>query len=289
MKFSAPLFILPLLSLVPLPSLGEDEQPWYQVEVIAFSQQDLYRDEKHRTDLKLEYPTNWTILQGSAIEQTHGAAPLPESDGAANTIATTDTVTPETSEPPFVLLGKDQFALGPDDYALSRAPGYRVLLHWAWRQPGLNIDESPWVLVAGGEQYGKHHELEGSIRLVLNRYLHFQANLWRSRFGTPVAPAAIEPSIANDTLVADTNETVDAWPALPEQPWSTQQNTIEGSPEDQAPINAPAWDYQFPEYALDDLVVLNQSTRLQLNEMTYLDHPDMGVLIYVSRYQPEEE
>ncbi|TNE87663.1 MAG: hypothetical protein EP324_07720, partial [Gammaproteobacteria bacterium] len=37
------------------------------------------------------------------------------------------------------------------------------------------------------------------------------------------------------------------------------------------------------------LVTLNQSTRLQLGELTYLDHPNLGVLVLVNRYENSEE
>lgn len=279
MKFPLSLLIASLaLTLAPV-SKAADAVPWYQVEVIVFAQQDLYRTEKHRKDLKLAYPGNWRVLKNSAIGQQQ------EQQQPSLTGEPADRV-----ETAYVSLGERDFKLGSDGYALKRAPGYRVLLHQAWRQQGLDADQSPWVIVAGGETYGDHSELEGSVRLVLNRYLHFQANLWHTRFGAPVPSATTAyPSQEDSTLQPVDINVVESWPTLPKQPWKNDAAPGSDSADDYgAQQTAPAWSYESPAYAIEDLVALNQTTRLKLGELTYLDHPNMGVLVLVSRYQPGE-
>jgi len=273
--------LLSLCYLLPLSSLGEEAAPWYQVEIIVFTQQDLYGDEKHRTDLQLSYPENWLALRGSAMQQA-----TPDGDGSIPPRSDAAPPPAQSSETPFTLLDSKQFKLGPEDYTLGRAPGYRVLLHWAWRQPGLGIEDSPWVLIAGGESYGDHRELEGSVRLVLNRYLHFQADLWHSRFGPlRTTPETAAPTTSDQPMV-DSMSTAEKgqesrWPTLPTPPWRERPGAG----------NAPgesvesAWSYEAPQFEIEDMVALEQSSRLQLGELTYLDHPNMGVLIHVSRYQ----
>lgn len=314
MKFPFRSLFALLFLWLPEISSAEETQPWYQVEILVFAQQDLYGDEKHRTDIELSYPQDWITLEGSdlhrlpvpLLETTEVATELPEDipadiNNVLDTAVPSETPEQETSaykEPPFVLLDKKGYELGPENYTLGRAPGYRVLLHWAWRQPGLDIDNSPWVLLAGGEQYGEHHELEGSLRVVLNRYLHVQANLWHTRFGPPQATSAVtdssyqQPDQANsDQQSTGESLVTPAWPTLPEQPWrETAELPVSSTdyPGTTSQTEAPAWAYETPQFAITDLVALNQSTRLQLGELTYLDHPNLGVLVLVNRYENPE-
>lgn len=279
MKFPLTLLITSLALGLSLVAKAEDAVPWYQVEVIVFAQQDLYRTEKHRKDLKLAYPGNWRVLKNSGIGQQQGQQQSTPTGELA-----------EQMETAYVSLGERDFKLGSDEYALKRAPGYRVMLHQAWRQQGLDADQSPWVIVAGGETYGDHHELEGSVRLVLNRFLHFQANLWHTRFGAPAPSAtAAFPSQEGSTLQPVDINAVESWPTLPKQPWKNDTAPGSDSAGDYSTQQAaPAWSYESPVYGIEDMVALNQTTRLQLGELTYLDHPNMGVLVLVSRYQPGE-
>ncbi|WP_461480805.1 CsiV family protein [Porticoccus sp.] len=277
MKLPAALLLISLVSALPVAAQAEEELPWYQVEMVVFSQQDLYHSEKHSMDLHLSYPQNWQLLSGSPLGQGQSALP-----------PATDSVDPATApdrpviatERPYIALDKQYFKLDGDAFALKRAPGYQVLLHQAWRQQGLDVKQSPWIIVAGGEAYGDRHELEGSVRLVLNRYLHFQANLWRSRFGAPVSTSPTEVATITENTLPRQNSVAAApsWPPLPELPWRQQVPATTGSPD---------WSFQTPQFAISDLVTLNQSTRINLGELTYLDHPSLGVLVWVSRYQPK--
>ncbi len=294
MKFSAPLICIPLALGFSVPSFAEESLPWYQVEIVVFSQQDLYHNEKHRTDLQLSYPKNWRVLTGSSIdqEQPETLQPTNPVSPEPNTVLEQDSLT-ATTERPYVSLSNKNFKLGGDEYALKRAPGYQVLLHQAWRQQGLGVDQSPWIIIAGGEAYGEHHELEGSVRLVLNRHLHFQADLWHTRFGAPTAvtPTNSTSVPADSSSPQPTANEMPSWPTLPVQPW--RQNTLEENLTTDIsqlhPSTPPAWSYQTPHFAVNDMVSLNQSTRLKLGELTYLDHPNMGVLVLVSRHQTGRE
>ena len=290
MKHPTPLLCIPLILGFSLHSFAEESLPWYQVEIVVFSQHDLYHNEKHRRDLQLSYPENWRVLEGSSLNQGQSKTLQPTGSTAAGTTTVFEQEgSTTTTERPYVSLSNKNFKLGGDEYALKRAPGYKVLLHRAWRQQGLGVNQSPWIIVAGGEANGDHHELEGSVRLVLNRHLHFQADLWYSSFGAPttVTPTETNSVSVNGTLQqARDNETL-TWPTLPVQPWRqnhVSENLAANSTPQQSPTT-PAWSYETPHFAINDLVSLNQSTRLQLGELTYLDHPNMGVLVLVSRHQ----
>ena len=63
-----PFKCLLLLAVTLSTSLSEQtradqNEDWYQVELIVFSQQDLYRDEQHPTNITLEYPENLRAIQ----------------------------------------------------------------------------------------------------------------------------------------------------------------------------------------------------------------------------------
>lgn len=244
------LFAALLLSTKSMAATQEDSN-WYQVEVIIFSQQDLFNDERHRTDLKLAYPKNLKVL-----------TPTTESGTA------------------FSMLPKNELQLGGPVAQLTRAPGYRVLYHQAWRQAGLGQKDSPWVLIQGGKAVGEHHELEGSFRLVKNHYLHIQADIWKTKF--IVAPAhqqASTPDAASNSgsaqFISEAESEQSSWPRLPPVYLNQQAATNTGEHLSQ-PNNALAG------FKVNDVVLLQQTTRIKRNELTYLDHPSMGVIVQVT-------
>ena len=246
------------LTFISMPIMAEvmqtEKDNWYQVEVIVFSQQDLYREEKHRTDHQLSYPENVVNLINPSL---------------AGEI-----------QKPYTVLPPSAFQLAPDQTRLKRAPGYRVLYHTAWRQPGLGPEQSPWVLLQSGDSYGSHHELEGSIRLVKNRYLHIQANLWKATFIQSMPPLMMATVQTEGLEVAGTKTqspeiTPSVLPALPSHPQSIMPDEI-----NQLPLSKS-------NYQVTDIIALEQSTRVKRDETTYLDHPEMGVLVLVSKYEKE--
>ncbi len=222
-----------LLALLTLACHSAYAEPWYQVEVIVFSQQDMFGDEKPRPNIQLSYPKgNWTVLKPSSSQ-----------------------------DPAYAVLDQNQRKLGPDSYTLRRAPGYRVLFHAAWRQPGLNMRKSPWILIRGGErQSDGHYELEGSLRLVKTRFLHLQADLWKTRF--------LKPGQSSNV----------SWPALPVRPTASAQAETE-----------EVTDSLITASNIRDIVTLKGAEKLKLGEIAYLDHPNMGVLVRVDRYQAQAE
>ena len=252
-----PFKCLLLLAVTLSTSLSEQtradqNEDWYQVELIVFSQQDLYQNERHPTNITLEYPQNWQRL---------------ESD------TSTSADNPRPAEQSLIPLETKDFSLGPDEYTLSRAAGYRVLTHIGWRQPALGQAQSPWIIVSGGHRHGNYYELEGSIRLVVTRYLHIQADLWKTSFAsTPGTGGALPGNPGRP----------DSWPQLPVKPWlAALPVSGDASPVTTINTNSPA-DQRHPP--IKKIVVLNQSEQVDLNKPTYLDHPEMGVLVLVTHH-----
>lgn len=278
--------IVSILAFITLPVIAQtvyaEDTSWYQIEILIFSQQDLYREEKHRMDVQLSYPDNWLNLYDPSSPQNRivNSASL-ETDSVLNPNASTISLA-EADIESYAALPQNLLKLGPDHHALKRTPGYKPLYHKAWRQRGLDFQHSPWILLQGGEQYGNHHELEGSIRLVKNRYLHIQANLWKARF------ALLAPSLMMETVHSDTatpgiyspespvsEESSLIWPTLPNLPGTEVSEEFTSSTLNNA------------KFQVTDIITLKQSSRVSRDEVTYLDHPEMGVLVLVSKYEEE--
>jgi Peptidoglycan-binding protein, CsiV len=301
------------LALIPTISTATEKTPedidWYQVEVIIFSQQDLFNQERHVADIELTYPKNIRELIDPSANTESKLLPQHSLPIRVGTPATQNT---RPSKGPFVegsflILPEDTLGMTPDHKRLKRAPGYRVLYHKAWRQPGLDRTKSPWIFVKGGDIFGNHHELEGSIRLVRNRYLHIQANLWKTKFKEPTSPTLVN-EVSQNTEFSNSNTLTNLpmWPALPDTPQfdsltdnQEQEDHIESS--DSSELNdslEPNVGSNFetykkndfkPEYPIADIVTLEQSSRITRDELTYLDHPNMGVIVLVSKYETPEE
>jgi hypothetical protein len=115
--------------------------------------------------------------------------------------------------------------------------------------------ETP-VLISGGERYGDHHELEGSLSLHFNAgrdRVVIDSDLWLSEF---------------TTLADPDNE----W-QLP--PFPGPQSAADGEADRYQPHRV----YHF-----------QQSRDMRSNEFHYLDHPALGLVVTVFPYEvPAEE
>lgn len=286
------LFSLAILACGLKPAFAEEPEKkidWYQVEVIIFSQQDLFNEELHTKDIELSFPENIRQLLDSELKAELKQEPQTVStDGQA-----------------FQVLPESAMGMIPDRDRLRRAPGYRVLFHKAWRQPGLGRTESPWVFIQGGNKTNDRHELEGSFRLVRNRYLHIQANLWKTRFlptGYQLAQPATLSSGAEprQEMTSSLGAGQLQWPTLPALPaFSSEGASSEGISSEKESTDAEeefiierkvqTQPTRASDIPISDIVVLNQSTRVTRKELTYLDHPNMGAVVLVTKYEPGKD
>ncbi len=219
--FMVPILVgLGIYASTPTVALAANEETtWYQVEVIVFSQQDIFREEANRRDVELKYPENLVQLEGMESDRGKAEPPLyallVEKPVPIEQMLTSVSSTEVPEEPAYVSLPSSERTLNAEAYSLNRSGVYKVLFHQAWRQPGLDENQSPWVYVKGGGSFEKHHELEGSLRLIKARYLHIQANLWRTVFDYAIP----DPLDAEDT---DT-----AWAVLPTPPEAAEDPRAE--------------------------------------------------------------
>lgn len=149
--------------------------------------------------------------------------------------------------------------------------------------PGLMLTGSPH---AQGTQRVSVHPLDGTIELVVSRYLHLHADLYYTRAvknweetvmarGGHERPAGDTPDDAN----ADDQTAADKAVDNGEEPVPAATEVLAPSPrvargpDDEAMLSFP----------------FSQSRRMRSGELHYLDHPLLGILVLVTPYEEEAD
>ena len=298
--------LLALCALVPAAQAqdpADAEQRWFQIEMITFSRQQTEAGggEQWRRDIALAYPPNWVELrseeQALAAENTDGDGDTKGDSDAksdseydsvdylAPSVDAADQTTPTDPAPeaetPYIYLPRDDQQLRPHANALRRDRRYRVLFHQAWRQPIVDRLEAPALLVDGGEQFGNYRELGGSVTFSVSRYLHLDTNLWLSQF------------------IPNYGQQRQDWPELPTRP-SQREHQGNALLFDTATAEAGLWsqvntaeeEYQTilaEPYVLNEVVTLQQSRRMRSGEVHYIDHPQLGLIVKITRFDPHRK
>ncbi|MEY3018794.1 MAG: hypothetical protein RL336_1929 [Pseudomonadota bacterium] len=192
-------------------------------------------------------------------EQTTSA---PENILVEDTPVVTDVPT-DSSEDALPPLAFQLLDTGDENLAvalghLRRIDRYRPLFHHIWQQPLQDRQHSPSILVTGGDAYGKHFELEGSVKISVERYLHIDTDLWLHSF----APNFGQPATVQVPTLP-----------LPMQAEEVTQDTI--NPLLSSFLNDDT-------HVVSRTVTLRQSRRMRSGEIHYLDHPLMGVIVLVT-------
>lgn len=214
--------LAPLLCLaLGWPTLADAAQRWFDIELVIFARDGL--------------PTGNEVWP-EVVE-------LPET---------------ELTRPPAA---RAPLRLGREADRLRRQPGYRVLLHTAWRQPTGSRERAPWIRLSDGGDVSVAQGLDGMARLSLRRYLHLDLDLVLSReMELPVALPTPQP-------VAGTV-------AIPL-----------GKPDGAAGAIPPASSAVSYRRVLQPFRLVD-SRRMRSDELHYIDHPTFGVLALATVYQP---
>ncbi|HLT64398.1 MAG TPA: CsiV family protein [Pseudohongiella sp.] len=264
---SLSLLVAPLSSA--MAQTASDER-WYQVEVTVFAHNNAFierelwpmevlsevlpRATRPLDSLMgiLDLP-DWSVLSpysGEPEERTELAAPLQESDFRL----------PDFERDAFLALPASEQGFSDTNRALTAAGSYRVLYHNAWRQPMRNASQSVPVWIQGGGEYVleglPRHELEGTLVFRFNPgrdRVVLDARLWLSEFSS-LAP--------EQTL------------KLPELPPSVTEK-----------LNAAVEDISGRQWYLNAVIPVVSSREMRSNEFHYLDHPAVGIVVYVFPYE----
>jgi hypothetical protein len=283
-----------IAGLLTVSSSTYGESIWYQVEMIVFAHNDetAETEEQWPDDVALSYPSRLKMLFDavslpSSVDNTlttgieiNVPSLLSQSNDQANTLdnelllenptlLATPPVEPADNLPtaltgegtvlrplPFQRLDEDAKTLREAFQHLRRIDRYRPLFHEVWQQPMQSRGRSPAILITGGNAYGSHFELEGTIKLSVERYLHIDTDLWLHRF---------EPNFGQTSTFQ-----------VPELPTNTGTDIMLG--DSYSPfsliIDEP--------YNVARTVTLRQSRRMRSGEIHYLDHPLFGVIVLVT-------
>jgi len=216
--------LLVALFCAALPAISQAEATrWYDVEVIIFAQ-----TSKQFRDSEV-WPVDVT---------------LPDMKSARS-------LQPATSRGAFSRLSGGALRLNSEAKRIQSAPELQLLLHEGWRQPGLSQNQAVSVRVQEGSiedpsgQAAASYRLEGTLKLVLSRYLHINADLVYREPMTESEKMALQQSdqTADENLFTQTSMQIK------------------------------------PHYRI---YRLQQSRRMRSNELHYLDNPVLGMIIRVT-------
>lgn len=298
-----PLLFAALLATPGAPALAE-EQRWFQVELIAFARNwDDSGEEQWPRNLQLEYPDNWVVLRtpdelaaqreaealAQHIRRDPLSYPVPWEERQGEAAAVVPELEVDLAKDPFLRLTGEQRDLNRFATALDRRGEYRVLFHQAWRQPIVEEDQAPWILISAGEEYGPYRELEGSIQLSVSRFLHLNTRLWLTEFaanhgqrldGWPEPPLNPTRTHAQGT---DAHSTTPGRPGGDRDLWSNQLDPEQSRHNSFGFLDSP--------YRATRIATLEQSRRMRSEELHYIDHPLMGLVLRITPYElpPAEE
>ena len=285
-------------------------EDWYQVELVIFKRADNASEslrENWPKNLALAFPPNVQHLFQANKEGTTEADAIVESSTETHTLATEDATSDEirpssNAHTPFELLSEEGYIIKNAARALKRESGVAVLFHESWLQPMKSLKDAPALVIRGGDTFGEHRELEGTVTLSLSRYLHIHTDLWLTQFVAnygqqsehwpelPAPPTAIETTDSNATEtpafdeaieLTDNNETlvIDLAGQDSFTTGNSSHNLDTGLNNFTSLADEP--------FLIKEIISLNQKRRMRSEELHYIDHPRMGVLIKIIRFTTE--
>jgi len=206
-----------------------------------------------------------------------------------------------TTPTPFVVLDSSEREFEQQAAQMSRSGRHEILFHQAWRQPVMGEASSlPIILDRSGDGV-LWPRLQGSIKLYLSRYLHLQTDLWLNTDGDylpgtwrmappPVAPPSLIVEQAEPDYLLDPNtpspqaewpsytDEAESYPVFPDAALSgTALDVNTGLSGESMPEPTPT-----PLYHFRHAVALQQDRRMRSEEVHYVDHPLMGLVIVLT-------
>ncbi|MEX1666060.1 CsiV family protein [Zhongshania arctica] len=223
----------------------------FHVDLVVFANNDQSSqyEEDWPDNLHLRYPRNWLRI-----------------DNSGSTLQKVDYMDPE-------------FEKAFNSLRLSSR--YKPLMQASWQQDLRSRKQAPAILIQGGKQYGSHYQLEGYIRVAVERYLHLDTNLWMTSFGNtagnyylPRQPLSFNEPEEEPVFVDESFE------SSPEYAEFLKQNPSYLSADNQAQTAG-----QSNAEPIDQIVVMKQQRRMRSDELHFIDHPRFGAIIKITKIQ----
>lgn len=234
-----------LLSLAALLNTAHAKpSDWYQIEVVIFAQpNNASVTELWRDTFAPNYSINPLILgTGNRVASPlNPAAEMNISDGA------------------FQALPDAERELSFAAKRIKNSADLRFLSHLAWRQPVPKGADPQSILIKTGKRFNNEFELEGTLTIRRNRYLHARTELFFSRFEQMKSAQELDWTVfSGDDLEFGQRE------------WNPSFNEAKSSA---------------PQYVRATTAKLKQSRRMRSGELHYIDHPLFGLLVQVTPYK----
>ncbi len=260
----------------PTERSAPNHQGWYQVEMIIFSRNNPSLQEHFPSNIHLSYPSRWQVLK-----DPNPVANNPIATESELTITPTDSLSESNTSigssidlntQPFYYLPAELRQLNSAADKFLRSGDFSVLFHQAWRQPITSQQQADWILINNSRNNEKSPLLSGSIRLSVATYLRLDTKLWFAEF---------EPKL---------DDTPSIWPEIPESPdqiieevEATESELLSIAPAQETPNELPltseAWQTK-------RIILLKDKREMRSNEINYIDHPVIGIMIKISPFSP---
>lgn len=247
-------------------------------------------------------------------------------------------------------LEADTFLLKDMATSIGRRSNHQILFHEAWHQELGAKDTAPSIPISGGEMFDDHHELEGSIKINKDRYLHITSDLWLTQYvlrndeqwerftQDPSENSLLTAKIIDTSSVPDfpldlvriakdnaiSKKIKEAELAKMIQDEALYQYTIEQDEEAANTLTAPTElaeesgatfnteftdgisnsetevlesessteveaDLSFDLFQAKETYVLQEHRKMKRAEIHFLDHPMLGLIIQITKYEVPED
>lgn len=249
---------------------------WYQVEMIVVARKDDTGQEHWPNNIKLGYPAKWVELKDPNAEDINTS-----DDNNASSVSTAVDLTKEA----FYLLPASERQLNMQAQKLQRSPKFEVLFHNAWRQIITNKKASTAILINGGQTFGQHQALEGSIRLSVATYLQLQTNLWFAQYDLnvsqeitqvwpeiPLRPNYTTTTVHNFSLDSDVEAELEQALASENTQWASNN------------LGESAATPELDSFVTRQIILLQEEREMRSSEVHYIDHPVLNVIIQITPY-----
>lgn len=247
---------------------AEKETVFYDFEIILFK----YTNPENFS--AEEWTESWNVppiedsievLSRPRPEDIIDIAPMYSSsyiDGAANSLP---------REPDYQRLSSSAFKLNEEAEKLIESERFEIISHQAWRQPGTAPQDTLELRLRAGKAYSLQnidsrfptivYEIDGTIKVVLGRYLHVYTDLLYMHPIQQIEKSASAQQTTGFSFFSDND------------PVNIEFDNIL-STADQPGVMLHGYNFK-------------KHRRMRSKRLHHIDHPMIGMLIYAERVEPE--
>lgn len=300
------------LGLFAATAYAQDER-WYQVELLIFSHESGATAEQWEPLPELSYPSTARFLtypqQIKSRQQQHDGSSevdefgrqflrltpdkldnkqaVPDIPNAGTSASTTQAAQGTealiaNTPTPFTALSKKSAEFYGKAAYMQRSGRYKTLFHETWVQPVRGESTAVPIIIDRSGDSGQWPRLQGSVKLHIARYLHIETNLWLNTQGQYLPGEWRMPAPPLGPLSVIIEEP----PEAPADPYFLNQETAPPSAETAVLDEGILVEETGPVYPWRHAVLLQQKRRMRSQEVHYIDHPLLGVVI---KFMPLDE